>query len=352
MEGGDLRALSQGAPVRSWFRLRVVATLALSMVLVTPLDVGALSAHAPRHVPRLVGLSRERVFAIMRADQLYFSTTGPGSATGHWLEVTAQSPAPGTVVAWHALVHLTVTTRSPRGPRPVPRLTGLSRARTFLAMKRAGLYFSTRGPGSLTETWVVVLHQSPAPGTRVAWHATVELTVGTHRARPPVKRVRPESDPTTTVHHPTTTVVRRTTTTTTTAVATTTVPVPTTTSPGTTTTSTNSTTTAPGATTTLHPTTTTVHPTTTTTPKAKIRAKRFRVGVATWYEYFPGRCATWYLPFGTRVVVRDLATGRSITCVVTDREVARGSRVVDLSREQFAQLAPLWRGVVDVEVSW
>ena len=35
-------------------------------------------------------------------------------------------------------------------------------------MKRAQLFFTTSGPGSTNGKWVVVLHQTPAPGTRVA----------------------------------------------------------------------------------------------------------------------------------------------------------------------------------------
>jgi hypothetical protein len=91
--------------------------------------------------------------------------------------------------------------------------------------------------------------------------------------------------------------------------------------------------------------------TTTTRPKKK-RPKRYRIGDATWYADFPGRCATWDLPMGTRIAVRDLATGKVVHCIVTDREAAHGNRVVDLSETQFAQLAPLSKGVVVVRVSW
>jgi rare lipoprotein A (peptidoglycan hydrolase) len=113
------------------------------------------------------------------------------------------------------------------------------------------------------------------------------------------------------------------------------------------------TTTYPGETTTSAVTTTSVAATTTTLKKkATPKPKRYRIGVATWYSYFPGRCATSYLPFGTRIHVRDLATGKTINCVVTDREGRGDGRVVDLSETQFAELAPLWRGVVRVKVSW
>ncbi len=313
----------------------------MALVLVAPLEAGAVTSHAPRHMPRLVGLTRARVYAVMKADQLYFQTRGPGSASGKWVAVAAQSPAPGTLVAWHAQATLTTTMRRPHARQAVPRVIGLSRAQTFAAMKRAGLYFQTRGPGSSTGRWVVVVHQSPAPGTRVAWHAEVLLRVSTHRPRPTAKPVVAVKRTTTTLKHPTTTTTRPaaktspTTTTTTTAVSTTTYP-------GEVTSTTTTTATTPT-------TTTTVRATTTTLKKAPAR---YRIGVATWYSYVPGRCATWYLPMGTRITVRDLDSGRTVHCVVTDREGAHGDRVVDLNKTQFSQLAPLHVGVLRVKVSW
>jgi rare lipoprotein A (peptidoglycan hydrolase) len=320
--------------------LTVVAALALSLVFTAPLDAGAAPVHAPRHMPRLIGLSRAQVFATMKSAQLYFATRGPGSATGTWTVPVAQKPAPGTMVAWHSQARLIVAKTSAHAPRRVPRLIGLSRARTFAAMKRAQLYFRTRGPGSSTGKWIVVLHQSPAPKTLVAWHSVVTLTVSTKRPKP-----RP------TVRRTTTTTVRRTTTTTlkkataTSTSTTTTVPVTTTTYPGETTT----TTVTPPTTTSTSTTTTTVRVTTTTVRK---RPGRYRIGVATWYSYVPGHCATWYLPFGTRIRVLDLKTGHSVTCIVSDREAAHGNRVVDLSETEFAKLAPLRVGVIAVKVSW
>jgi len=102
------------------------------------------------------------------------------------------------------------------------------------------------------------------------------------------------------------------------------------------------------------PTTTTTicHPVTTTTLKPKKKHGRYRIGDATWYRYIPGHCATWYLPRGTRITIRDLATGKVVHCIASDREGAHGDRVVDLDTQQFAELAPLSKGVVVVKVSW
>ncbi len=315
----------------------MIVALVASAVLVAPVAADA-STHARRHMPDLIGLSRARVFAVMRADALYFVTTGPGSANGTWKEAVGQSPRPGTVVPWHFQATVRVSQATPHAPRRVPRLIGLSRARTYAVMARAQLFFRTRGPGSSNGRWVVVLRQSPAAGTRVRWHATITLTVSTKR--PKKRPVRP----------PTTTTTLKKTKPTCTSSTTTVPPTTTTTTPATSTTLTGATTT-----TTVAPTTTTTicRPVTTTTlkPKKK-RPVKYRIGDATWYRYIPGHCATWYLPRGTRITIRDLATGRVVHCIASDREAAHGDRVVDLDTQQFAELAPLAKGVIVVKVSW
>jgi hypothetical protein len=286
-------------------------------------------------MPDLIGLTRAQVFAVMRADALYFVTTGPGSSNGTWREAVAQSPKPGTVVPWHFQATVRVSTANPHGPRRVPRLIGLSRARTYAVMRHAQLFFSPHGPGSTNGKWIVVLRQSPRAGTLVRWHATISLAVSTRRPKKPVKKPvttttkpKPVCTPVTTTAPPTTT---------TTAVTTTT--------PGETTT-----TTAPPP-----PVTTSTIckvPVTTTTRPPKKKPVKYRIGDATWYRYIPNHCATWYLPRGTRITVRDLKTGKVIHCIASDREAAHGDRVVDLDTQQFAELAPLSKGVIAVKVSW
>jgi beta-lactam-binding protein with PASTA domain len=317
--------------------LIMIVALVASAVLVAPATADA-STHARRHMPDLIGLSRAQVFAVMRADALYFVTTGPGSSNGTWKEAVGQSPKPGTVVPWHFQATVRTSLANPHGPRRVPRLIGLSRARTYAVMQHAQLFFITRGPGSSDGKWIVVLRQTPAAGTRVRWHATITLTVSTKRPKP---KPKPKPVTTTTVKkkpRPTCTPV-------------------TTTAPPTTTTAPTSTT-VPGATTTTIPpplttTTTICKPVTTTTVKPKKKKPvKYRIGDATWYRYIPGHCATWYLPRGTRITVRDLATGKVVHCIASDREAAHGNRVVDLDTVQFAELAPLSRGVVVVKVSW
>jgi len=250
-------------------------------VLLTPGSAGAANSHAAVRMPKLIGLSRAKVFHVMHDAGLYFETRGPGSATGRWVVALSQSPKPGAAIAWHGQAVVHVTTQLPRGPRPMPKVTGLSRAGVFAAMKRAQLYFTTVGSGSSTSKWTVALAQSPAPGTKVPWHSQVKVRVAISRPRAPVKKVTPVPAPATVVN-----------------------------------------------------------------------GTGYKIGVATWYDYVPGRCATWYLPKGTRITVSDLTTGKSIVCIITDRENAGGNHVVDLSETQFSQLAPLSKGVISVKVSW
>ncbi len=217
----------------------------------------------------------------MRHDGLYFVTHGPGSTNDHWAVVSAQSPRPGTVIAWHGEAVLSVSTVAPHTARAVPRVIGMSRAGVYAAMRHAQLFFRTVGPGSTSGKWVVALSQSPRPGTKVAWHGEVVIHVSTTRPKPVV--------------------------TATSAVA----PV-----------------------------------------SSVINGSNFKIGVATWYNYVPGHCATWYLPKGTRITVHDLTTGKSITCIISDREAHESNHVVDLNESQFSELEPLSKGVISVKVSW
>jgi hypothetical protein len=293
---------------------------------------GAATAHRPVRVPNVAGLPKGEVYAALRHAGLYFTTRGPGSASGRWRSATAISPRASTLVAWHSQVTVSVSLAAGHALRRVPALAGRSRAQVYAAMREAQLYFDTTGPGSASGTWVVALGSSPRPGSVVRWHSKVRVRVSTHRpVRHPTTTTRPPHHTTTTMRHVTTTTGAPTATSSTTT---------STTYPGETTTSTSSTTST---------TSTTVRTTTTTHPR---KPAHYRIGLATWYSYVPGRCATSYLPFGTRIWVRDLANGHIITCVVTDRQGSRTGRVADLSETDFSKLTPLWHGVVRVRVWW
>lgn len=77
-------------------------------------------------------------------------------------------------------------------------------------------------------------------------------------------------------------------------------------------------------------------------------------GQATWYDppWSGLTAASPWIPFGTRVTVTDLATGRTVIVVIDDRGPFGAGRIIDLSPEAFTALAPLGRGVLDVRISW
>jgi Lytic transglycolase len=86
--------------------------------------------------------------------------------------------------------------------------------------------------------------------------------------------------------------------------------------------------------------------------RARRQAAHSRVGGATWYAWHPGQCASPFLPHGTLLTVTDLATGKTITCLVTDTEAHNPGRVVDLSQYCFEELGPLSQGVIQVRITW
>ncbi len=235
----------------------------------------------------------------------------------------------------------------------VPDLVGLSRVQVYRVMRTDHLYFTTRGPGASSDRWRSVEAQSPAPGTVVARLSQVVVHVWMVPARGPrrvpdlVGRSRAQvfrlmrayqlyftvrgaapgrwAFATSQSPRPGTLVPWHGQVTLAVALGRPTHPRPT-----------NATVTA------------TVSPPVSVTPTAA----NSRVGIATWYNYIPGQCATSYLPKGTTITVTDLATGKSVTCVVTDREQPGDNHVVDLNQTQFAELAPLGQGVIQVRVVW
>ena len=79
-----------------------------------------------------------------------------------------------------------------------------------------------------------------------------------------------------------------------------------------------------------------------------------QTGEASWYSFAPGSgftAAHPWLPFGTVVQVTNLANGKSIEVTINDRGPF-GGRIIDLSDEAFAALAPLGAGVIDVRLVW
>lgn len=79
-----------------------------------------------------------------------------------------------------------------------------------------------------------------------------------------------------------------------------------------------------------------------------------QVGEASWYSFAPGNGLTAahpWLPFGTVVTVTNLANGKTVQVVINDRGPF-GGRIIDLSDEAFARIAPLGQGVCRVRLTW
>lgn len=94
-------------------------------------------------------------------------------------------------------------------------------------------------------------------------------------------------------------------------------------------------------------------------------ARDARRGMASWYgdkyhgrktasgEVFDMRALTAAhrtLPFGTRVRVTDVSSGRTVVVRINDRFPGTKGRIIDLSKAAFARIAPLERGVITVTV--
>ena len=79
-----------------------------------------------------------------------------------------------------------------------------------------------------------------------------------------------------------------------------------------------------------------------------------QVGEASWYGFAPGgglTAAHPWLAFGTVVTVENLANGRTVQVVINDRGPF-GGRIIDLSDQAFARVAPLSQGVCQVRLTW
>lgn len=223
---------------------------------------------------------------------------------------TPVAAAIALVMASTVLLPATARASTAHAYEPMPNFVGMGRSSVYAEMFRAQLYFKTTGTGANTSSWVRVVSELPAAGTLVPVLSTVTLEVTTvPLVEAPVKHVVTAAVVTRRVTKKSPIKVYA------------------------------------------------VVKTVKRTPTVKKKAVRhevatYREGVATWYSYIPGQCASWYLPKGTLITVVDLRNGRSVTCRITDHEEAHGNRVVDLSETQFLELAPLGVGVVPVKVTW
>ncbi len=88
-----------------------------------------------------------------------------------------------------------------------------------------------------------------------------------------------------------------------------------------------------------------------TGPKC-ICTKGTQSGKGTWYGAPSMTAAHPTLPFGTVVQVTNLETGKTVTVTIRDRGPYGDGRIIDLSKDAFAKLAPLSEGVIPVRIRW
>lgn len=82
------------------------------------------------------------------------------------------------------------------------------------------------------------------------------------------------------------------------------------------------------------------------------RPPRYESGVASWYHRVGMVAAHKTLPMGTEVRVTNVSNGRTVTVIINDRGPYIAGRIIDLSDDAFAQLAPLGTGTVNVRITW
>jgi uncharacterized protein YabE (DUF348 family) len=82
------------------------------------------------------------------------------------------------------------------------------------------------------------------------------------------------------------------------------------------------------------------------------RPPRYESGIASWYHRVGLVAAHKTLPMGTEVHVTNVANGRTVTVIINDRGPYMEGRIIDLSDDAFARLAPLGVGTVNVRITW
>lgn len=75
-------------------------------------------------------------------------------------------------------------------------------------------------------------------------------------------------------------------------------------------------------------------------------------GQGTHYAFTSSSCAHKTLPFGTVVRITNLNSGATTTCTIRDRGPFAAGRIIDMSLDTFARIAPLSQGVIPVRIEW
>ena len=104
-------------------------------------------------------------------------STGKPSSPATGVTTTTATSSTSSPSATTTTAPATTTTAPAHPRRAVPNVAGMTRAQVFAAMKKAELYFTTRGPGANGPAWTTGVSSIPAAGTMVAWHSTIIVYV-------------------------------------------------------------------------------------------------------------------------------------------------------------------------------
>ncbi len=136
------------------------------------------AADAKPTVPDVVGLSEDDAKSTLEGTGFKTTTTKAENAKVPAGDVSAQSPAAGTVQAAGSTVALTVSAGAPAAERPaVPDVVGMGVLEAIRALRDAGLKFSIVFVPA-TENYLKVASQDPAAGEQVDPGSSVELGIG------------------------------------------------------------------------------------------------------------------------------------------------------------------------------
>jgi serine/threonine-protein kinase len=168
--------LSSGPPLVTLPTSLVGQTCASATAKLTPLKLTATCATTAASTRTASGLV---------AEVLFHATRNPLAVPAHSRVSLVISTGPGPTTATTTTTTTTTTPTTPtttttlagEGLRAVPNLVGMDQSQVYAAMRKAQLYFSTKGPGAGTTAWTQVVSEEPIAGTMVKWHSSVLLNV-------------------------------------------------------------------------------------------------------------------------------------------------------------------------------
>ena len=184
-----------GASVRSGSAVQIVVSSGVAPVTLPTNLVGKTCAAATAQLTALKltatcnqTVASSRTPSGFVAEVLYHATKNPLAvpvgakvdlviSSGASATTTTAGTTTTTTPSTTTSAPTTTTTLAGQGLRPMPNVVGMNRDQVNAAMRKAELYYITRGPNANTTKWTKVVSSVPVAGTQVKWHATVILNV-------------------------------------------------------------------------------------------------------------------------------------------------------------------------------